>query len=399
MARRKLSLAKKIAFSAVVGAGALAAANGTLGVWWDHILPARDIGKQMTFQLSTYNERVRQETKQASYMRSQERMGGPIKVKNRWGHRNPDNYDVIPPEGQYRIACVGESTTLGEFVEIHETWPIQLQESLFKRFPNKDYLAMNMGHGGAVMKTTLLEYIKFHQKFNADLVILKVGMNDAEARVSLATSEANLTIELNETPRYGETLLLNHWGTKNFVQPFYRWWLPKSNEQLTEMMEKREKAIEEGKRRTIEGYGGETEAEEKARDTSAFEDYARTLVRLAKLNGSEVIIFQIPRNPYMKRKGSGRLEDYGSHANDLALQRISKEENVLYVPVDPLSIPEKEWKDHCHVLKGGQKIKTNLIEKAVLTHFLDEEGRPLDRNLKAFAKNPDHTLKTTVNNN
>jgi hypothetical protein len=92
---------------------------------------------------------------------------------NELGLRNPP---IGPKAGRYRILCIGDSTTFGQYVEDHESWPAQLQALLD---PDADQIeVINAGLIGATSFQGLAYLIHRGFELEPDLVIATYGFND-----------------------------------------------------------------------------------------------------------------------------------------------------------------------------------------------------------------------------
>jgi lysophospholipase L1-like esterase len=105
---------------------------------------------------------------------------------NSAGFRQDEEIPEAAEEGEFRIFCVGDSSTLGFFVDQHQTYPYQLQQLLDKRTDsNQRYKVINAGCVGftSFQASRLLE--RWLPRIKPDLVILSVGFNEGtEARKS-----------------------------------------------------------------------------------------------------------------------------------------------------------------------------------------------------------------------
>jgi lysophospholipase L1-like esterase len=101
--------------------------------------------------------------------------GSPLIKTNRYGFRDRD-YDVSRPEGVYRIAFIGDSVTLGLYVEGEQIFVRKFEQAAQKIYPNLQ--AMNFGVDGydADQITELLRSRVL--KFQPSKVIYVMCLND-----------------------------------------------------------------------------------------------------------------------------------------------------------------------------------------------------------------------------
>ncbi len=97
-----------------------------------------------------------------------------------WQTRGQD-FAVPKPAGEFRIICVGDSTTFGWKNAVVHTYPHILQQILTRKFPGRKIKVINAGVPGfnAAFALSYLALRLVH--FQPDLVILKLGYNDAFA--------------------------------------------------------------------------------------------------------------------------------------------------------------------------------------------------------------------------
>jgi lysophospholipase L1-like esterase len=90
--------------------------------------------------------------------------------------RGPE-VDPHKPEGVVRVACLGDSHTWGEGVEVHETWPAQLQA-----LARPGVEVLNCGVNGYDTLQEALWYERFVEPFDPDVVLVGYFANDVAAR-------------------------------------------------------------------------------------------------------------------------------------------------------------------------------------------------------------------------
>lgn len=97
-----------------------------------------------------------------------------------WQTRGPD-FAVPKPAGEFRIICVGDSTTFGWKNAVVHTYPHYLQRILKKRFPGRKIKVINAGVPG-FNAAFALSYLALRLvNLQPDLVIIKLGYNDVFA--------------------------------------------------------------------------------------------------------------------------------------------------------------------------------------------------------------------------
>lgn len=96
---------------------------------------------------------------------------------NRWGFRDQD-YPKAKPETVERIAFVGDSVTLGFFVEPHETFVAQFGALAAERHPERPIQAMNFGVDG-YHALQIIELVRTRVlAFAPDQIVYVLCLND-----------------------------------------------------------------------------------------------------------------------------------------------------------------------------------------------------------------------------
>ncbi|PYQ14904.1 MAG: hypothetical protein DMF80_11200 [Acidobacteria bacterium] len=80
------------------------------------------------------------------------------------------------PSGVRRLACLGDSVTLGYGIRPHEAWPQVLQDLLAER--GQRWEVFNVAFGGWSTRQELIAYRRVARKYRPDQVLLGVCLND-----------------------------------------------------------------------------------------------------------------------------------------------------------------------------------------------------------------------------
>lgn len=132
-----------------------------------------------------YNSQVGYEVKPMSFINVTEynrRKTAPLwEQVNSEGFRGPE-YAIPKPKGVFRIMAIGDSFTQGFCVRFIHTWEQFLENALNHRavFSNSDvrYEVINAGVGGYVSWQVLARLKRRVLKYQPDLVLVAVGLND-----------------------------------------------------------------------------------------------------------------------------------------------------------------------------------------------------------------------------
>lgn len=85
-------------------------------------------------------------------------------------YQNYQNNKILKNKNEYRIICLGESTTANEY-------PIQLQQLLNEKYPNK-FSVIDCGIEGTNLETLLDLLDSNIEKYNPDIAICMMGINN-----------------------------------------------------------------------------------------------------------------------------------------------------------------------------------------------------------------------------
>ncbi|GAB4291050.1 MAG: hypothetical protein Kow0090_04350 [Myxococcota bacterium] len=92
-----------------------------------------------------------------------------------------DEFQSDKSPDTFRIVCMGDSHTMGESVEIEQTYCSRLKDYLVAKgcIPNKKIEAINAGVSGYSSFQGVIAYLKYVRDWRPDLVIVAYGSNDA----------------------------------------------------------------------------------------------------------------------------------------------------------------------------------------------------------------------------
>ena len=99
---------------------------------------------------------------------------------NKEGFRGED-FPVRKPEDEFRVVCFGDSRTLGEGLENHETYPSQLEERLNREFAERHPRVINLGTDGWTSYQGLTLLRRRVKDYSPDVAIFCFGINDADS--------------------------------------------------------------------------------------------------------------------------------------------------------------------------------------------------------------------------
>jgi lysophospholipase L1-like esterase len=124
--------------------------------------------------------------------------GSQLVDLNAEGYRGPA-VPLAKQPGEFRLVCLGDSTTFGTGVGSGDTWPAQLGD-LLRQKTSRPVSTMNVAFEGASLRTLDLAYRNQWAAYKPDVVALLVSGN----MISLSWMQRNSQAE---QPRYGRSQL------------------------------------------------------------------------------------------------------------------------------------------------------------------------------------------------
>jgi lysophospholipase L1-like esterase len=104
-------------------------------------------------------------------------LNGTYYRTNSLGVRGPE-YDLRPPSGVFRIVIVGDSVTMGVFVEEGDVYPARLEAALNARKGSYRYEVVNLGLAGANIQQIVRRLEQIGLRYDPDLIIYGWTVND-----------------------------------------------------------------------------------------------------------------------------------------------------------------------------------------------------------------------------
>ena len=94
-------------------------------------------------------------------------------------------YPAQKGEGVFRILALGGSTTRGQRLAEDERYPARLESLLRERHPQRVIEVLNVGQNWWTTKHSLINYVTYASRWDADLVLVMHGVNDLEKSFSV----------------------------------------------------------------------------------------------------------------------------------------------------------------------------------------------------------------------
>lgn len=138
----------------------------------------------------------------------------PFRI-NRLGFRGPE-ITIEKPANTFRIACLGDSVTMGSGLPEEVLYPHALQQILAEKYPHLKFQAINAGVSGYGIDTELLLLQEKIIPLSPDMVVLQFCLNDVPGTVF-----ADHINPRRDIPFPAKKLLLAHSALARFIQERY----------------------------------------------------------------------------------------------------------------------------------------------------------------------------------
>lgn len=248
-----------------------------------------------------------------------------IKIRNRL-------YPFEPPIERIRVACLGGSTT-------RQKYPVPLRLILHSETEPPLFEVMDFGCDGWTLQESLINYTIRVQDFSPDIVILHHGANDAMPRI------------------WGEfkpdyTNFRTHWNdqTGTLLRNLSRYSFTANG-----ILQRRGFLVHNQQNFVIRNIGkDEMRAEASPKSAMAYRRNLESMIQLTKLNGSHLILANMPYDP---SKGTKKMDTIVNEHNQI-MQELAQEHDVPILDFATLIKPNEElFSDAVHMTPDGDKIK------------------------------------------
>ena len=304
-----------------------------------------------------------------------------VKQHNNYGYRNSFDINMSKNENEFRILCIGGSTTYGAGVVLpQDAWPEQLieliSENNLTHLNNKKIRVINGGLEWATSAELLTHFSFKHIHLKPDLVIIHSGGNDLaplwQNNFALDYSHwRELSSSASSTLRPYELNLIRFSNTIKF---FYAIWFNSFGYTQANLSLKS---------KLFEGLSAnDVLTNITTNSTKAYKTNLSNLVTLIQNNGAEAIFFQFYQPSYIELKNKNPAAFLKAEQNlgencisyDESLQKglarlrdetlqVCREKKIEFWEIDENKLPLEYFTDQCHLNKNGQQFKANFIFK------------------------------------
>jgi lysophospholipase L1-like esterase len=194
------------------------------------------------------------------------------------GFRGPD-FPRSKPPGELRVACFGDSRTLGEGLDEGETYPKRLAQLLEERFPGRSIRVINLGQDGwsSHQGVRLLESEVVD--FSPDVAVFAFGVNDADTDWGVSDEVRASSIDRRKVAAQSVLYrsLLFYWAGK-------------------ELQEARAHLF--GKTRATRRWEGRWKPARARVSPADYDRNVRAFIRGCRRRGIVPVVLSLPVNPY-----------------------------------------------------------------------------------------------------
>jgi len=280
-----------------------------------------------------------------------------VEYINKHGYRG-EELDINKKSGVKRILFLGESTTFGFGVKNNQdTYVSLLINELNKVAPTE---GLNAGLLAGTSSEVLSHYLFRYRYYNADKVIIKVGMNELDLDLYNSNFQPDYThfrridFNIEELDFKGKLMLQSRFLSFTLINTFYH------RELKSAFPLKLDGNVEE----YVPFFPSNDINVQKLTlnkeyKYTPFYQNLKTLVQVVKADSSEVVLVTNPfnRNFYSSDKFNADWEHYKSFVqvyNDIIRYLASKEECQL-IDLASANIDDDNWIDDCHLNAEGHK--------------------------------------------
>jgi len=104
-------------------------------------------------------------------------------------------HTLVKRPGSWRVACLGDSVTLGWGIQPYEAWPQTLED--LAAATGRDFDVMNVALGGWATRQELIAYRRIARRYHPDQVLLGICLNDVPEMQNNLSRPPRLLAELH----------------------------------------------------------------------------------------------------------------------------------------------------------------------------------------------------------
>ena len=260
------------------------------------------------------------------------------------------------PDGVYRIACLGGSTTYTDYVDDHRgSYPHQLQTVLREEYGHEGVEVINAGVGGYTSWESLLNLQMRVLPFQPDLVIVYHGTNDVQARFV----PPDTYVRDNAGYRRHWVALDPWWDRLLFIRYLGVQWGFSPRNALCSTVKVEEDLLQGPPERLSQN------------PPTYFVENLRHMIALCREYGAEIMLTSWAHSPHKGDYAATAVYQDGFRESNQAVAALAAQRGVPFfdfAAVMPLD--DELWRDGRHVTEEGARRKAELFAAFIHENLL-----------------------------
>jgi len=290
-------------------------------------------------------------------------------IFNSYGYRGPE-IEPIPPDGTFRIATLGGSTTAGlGRLNWYDTYPAQLETVLHDAYELDNVQVVNAGQGGYSSWESLMNLQFRVLELNPDMIIVYQSINDIQSRIVPPEQYHSDNSGHRQPWDYEEQQRTQNWMLR---VPSLLWRLVMTS---TGLMQIPDPNLGVYINVPCSAYGA-TEAclgmsigdALEANPPIYYQRNLESIVAIAQTHEIEVVLMTFANRDQFDNTSDPLQTAYADH--NIIIKQIADDMNVSLFDFAPMMLPDEElWLDSQHMTVEGNRLRAELIAE-----FLVSEG-------------------------
>ncbi len=306
---------------------------------------------------------------------------------NSFGYRGKE-IKIPKPKEQYRIICMGDSTTYCDHIEDHKfSYPDLLENKMNNTRNKKNIEVVNAGSGGYGTLESLIDFETRILDLEPDLIVVYHGINDVHTRLIWPSEKYKNDNSGRRLATYNFAYMPGIWQYSNIFRiSAILIGLISPHSTIAKRLSLASKAYQ-GKEFIIQKRANiypskifiETSANEmlKKNRPKYFRRNIENIIAIAKQRNITVLLVSFATSNLFKNKPTVTSEEYMNSYYEMnsILKKISTDLDVYFLDLAKLLPKDKKyWTDGRHVNELGSEIKAKIISNYIENEIFKNEG-------------------------